>query len=358
MSSISQNALYVDKDCHFSTRSDLGPYKIGHGELLIQTLFSGVNPGDVLHSTLLGMRSMVLGYDFCGRILSASPNSKFKEGDIVAGCTTPGPGRPAKYGAHQSVLVCAEDMAWEVPSGMSCSHAAALTVVVMTAADALYNWFGKPMPSSQTPTGLDKNPLLIWGASSSVGICAVQFARASGVKNILVTASPARHELLKSLGATQCFDYASPTVTDDILAAVEALGQGPLAHALDAVGSMASTPTSAELVARCAPDPGTCLACVVLPDDKRFRLVYALPKDEFIVQTSDMPQPVGIPARVEDHWRSWEALHWAIANYGERFVLPVVDVVAGTAEQGLDTLKQVAELGKGFGKVVIKHPMA
>jgi hypothetical protein len=61
-----------------------------------------------------------------------------------------------------------------------------------------------------------------------------------------VTASPARHELLRTLGATQCFHYASPTVTDDVLAAVEALGQGLLAHALDAVGAMESRVRSLE----------------------------------------------------------------------------------------------------------------
>jgi hypothetical protein len=49
---------------------------------------------------------------------------------------------------------------------------------------------------------------------------------------------------------------------------------------------------------------------------------------------------------------------WAIANYGETFVLPEVSVIAGTADQTLDTLKQVLGLGGGSGKVVIKHPMA
>ncbi len=356
MSSTSHKALYVDEACKFTVCSDLEVHKNGDGELLIETLFSGVNPADVLHATHLGIRSTVLGYDFCGRVLSAPASSQFQEGDIVAGCTASNIGRPTKFGTHQSVFVCSEDMAWKVPANFSHSHAAALTVVAMTAADAMYNLFAKPMPRNHSPADLDKSLMLIWGASSSVGICAVQFARASGVQNILVTASPARHELLRTLGATQCFDYASPTVTHDILAAVEALGQGPLAYALDAVGSMAS-PTSAELVARCAPSPTTSLACVILQGNERFRLVYAMPKDEFVIHLTGMPHPMRIPARPADHQRSWEALQWAVKNYGSGFVLPVVDVVAGTAEQALVAIKQVGEMGRGFGKIVIQHPM-
>ncbi|KAH8896563.1 GroES-like protein [Thozetella sp. PMI_491] len=359
MPAASHKALYVDEHCEFSVRSGLKAHENGDGELLIETLFSGVNPADIKHSTILGYRSMVLGYDFCGRVLSAPAGSPFKDGDIVAGNGIPRIRRPLKYGAHQSVLVCPEEMVWKVPSNVPPSHAAALTVVAMTAADAMYNAFAKPMPGIRTTADPDKSPMLIWGASSSVGVCAVQLARASGVQNIFVTASPARHQLLLSLGATQCFDYASPTVVEDIRAAVEALGQGPLGCALDAVGSMASSPTSAEIVARCAPNPSTILAGVVaLPSDSHgFRPLYGVPKEEFVMHFKGLPQPIVAPARPADHWRAWEALKWVIENYGKGFVLPSVDVIAGTAEEALIAVKQVGETGRGFGKTVIQHPM-
>lgn len=95
-------ALYATEDARFLIRDDIRHEEIEPNELLIETHYSGVNPADVRHSTHLGIRATVVGYDFAGRVLKAPPNSKFNEGDIVAGYTPSGMGRPAKYGAHQS----------------------------------------------------------------------------------------------------------------------------------------------------------------------------------------------------------------------------------------------------------------
>lgn len=109
-------------------------------------------------------------------------------------------GRPTKYGTHQAQYSCPEDLVFSVPSHIPDSHAAALTVVAMTAADTVFNLFKSPLPD--TPAAF-LHLALVWGVSSSVGVCTVQFLRASRCQNILVKASPARHELLKSLGLTR-----------------------------------------------------------------------------------------------------------------------------------------------------------
>src|SRR5699024_4561644 len=116
------------------------------GELLVETIYSGVNPADVKHATLLGIYPAVLGYESCGRIAQTAPGSKFHLGDIVAGYTLTGIGRPAKYGSHQHCLICPEDMVFSVPENLPQRHAACLSVVVMTACDALYNLLKFPLP--------------------------------------------------------------------------------------------------------------------------------------------------------------------------------------------------------------------
>ncbi|KAL2105689.1 hypothetical protein VUR80DRAFT_7887 [Thermomyces stellatus] len=352
MSSQANRALFATQDAEFVVRDDVRPQP-GDGELLIQNIYSGVNPADFKHAVHLGIRSTVIGYDFCGRVLSASAASQFSEGDVVAGYTPSGMGRQSKYGTHQDLLVCPENMAFKVPAHLPQSHAAALAVVAMTAADVVFNLWGLPLPTKPVESA---RPVLIWGASSSVGICALQFARASGCRDIIVTASPGRHELLKSLGATHVFDYSSPTVVEDIAAAVDKLGHGPISYTLDAVGKL-SEPASASMVAQCVTDPTAVFSSVVIQQDQRFRMPVAMTKDDWQIHPPGAPAPISIPARPASHWNAWEALLWAVENYGTLFKLPSVEVFQGTAEAALQEIGKVVRGERGFGKLVIAHPL-
>ena len=187
--------LNVDENLTFGVCRDENIPTPGDGELLIETLYSGANPADIKHSTHLGIYPTRLGYDFFGKVIKTPLGSAFHVGDSVAGYTPTGIGRPAKYGTHQSYVVCPEKMAFSVPEKLPPDHAACLKVVAMTAADALYNLFKLPLPGRSTEGLSGSNiagPLLIWGASTSVGICAIQFAKASGIFPILVTAKGIR----------------------------------------------------------------------------------------------------------------------------------------------------------------------
>lgn len=351
MTSKPGKAVYVREDGSLEIRTDSTHEEAADNELLVEVRYSGVNPADSRHSQL-GIRSTVAGYDFSGRVLSAPNGSQYKEGDIVAGYTPSGIGRPLKYGVHQTHLACPDDMVFKVPANLPETHAAALTVVAMTAADAVFNIFQLPLPTSPVGNAL---PVLIWGASSSVGLCAVQFLRASGCQNILITASPARHELLKSLGATQVFDYNSSTVASDIAAAVEALGQGPIRHAFDAVGTFA-TPSSADLVVQSVKNAEAILASVTKLDGG-FRMPVAYTKDGWRIQPPGAPHAIDLPSRPENHWHAWKALEWAVENYGSRFKLPQVEVFRGTAEDAMREIIMVGGMGRGFGKLVIQQPL-
>ncbi|KAF3398231.1 Protein TOXD [Penicillium rolfsii] len=346
-----QKAVYVDSDTKSLIRTDIPVPEPSENELLIDVHYTGVNPADLRHATGLGIKSTVIGYDFAGRMVKAPAESHFKEGAIVAGYTPSGIPRSHKYGTYQPQLAVPEDMVFSVPSNLPESHAAALTVVSMTAADALYNLFGFPLP---TTPGKYNNPILIWGASSGVGVSAVQFARASGYCNIITTSSPARFDLLKRLGATYTFDYASPTVIADVKAKVEEIGQGPITHALDAVGTIVR-PMSSDQVYKIV-DENAILACVTMALWRRFQMPLATTNSAFKIQPFGTPRPITIPARPKDHIHAWKALQWAVENYGTAFELPPVEVLQVTAEEALAEASKVAAGSRGFGKLVFQLP--
>lgn len=350
--------LYVDENLNFGVCRDENIPTPGNGELLIETLYSGANPADIRHSTHLGIYPTRLGYDFFGKVIVAPPESTFHVGDSVAGYTPTGIGRPIKYGTHQSYLVCPEKMACSVPDNLPPEHAACLKVVAMTAADALYNLFMFPLPDKSTQGVSGSNtakPLLIWGASTSVGICAIQFAKASGIFPILVTASPERHALLSELGATHCFDYKSPSVIEDIKTVLRNWDFDGVPYGFDAVGSPSGV-LSAHLVASCASQDAT-LVSVVVQKDRRFLMPLAATNEDVTLRIPGVPHPITIPARKEDDQRALTALQWAIENYGSRFRLVSVNVFKGRAEDALEELKALADKGRRFGKLAIMHPL-
>lgn len=61
---------------------------------------------------------------------------------------------------------------------------------------------------------------MVWGGSSSVGATAIQLAVAAGVMVVSV-AGEHNYYHVRNLGAAEVFDYKSPTVAEDIIAALE-----------------------------------------------------------------------------------------------------------------------------------------
>ncbi|GMF72164.1 unnamed protein product [Aspergillus oryzae] len=125
-----------------------------------------------------------------------------------------------RYSGFQNFTVLSATLTAPLPPSISYEKAVVLPVSVSTAAAGLFqkDHLNLPHPSlSPQPTG---QTILIWGGSSSVGLSAVQLAHAAGVE-VITTASQHNHALLKSLGVLKVYDYRSPTVVDDIVAALE-----------------------------------------------------------------------------------------------------------------------------------------
>ncbi|RHZ64663.1 hypothetical protein CDV55_103385 [Aspergillus turcosus] len=354
---MSYKTLFADNRAEFSVVESSRAYQLADEEVLVENIFSGVNPADVKHATLLGIVDTVIGYDFCGRVKKVTSKSKLNVGDLVAGYTPSGVGRDSKFGTHQAFTVCPENMLFKVPENLPHEDAACLTVVTMTAADALYNLFNLPLPPplNGSQGSIPAGPLLIWGASSSVGSCALQFAAASGCYPIFVTASPGRHADLKKLGATRCFDYSSPSVLDEMREQLETLQSGSIQYAIDAVGTDPN-PLAADGIESIL-SPNAKLLSVVIRPDKRFQMPNATPHRDFRIHPAGLPHAITIPGKPEARQKPWPALLWAIDRYGQSFRLPPVEIFRGSAEEALEELQKVANGRRGYGKLAIPQPM-
>lgn len=78
-----------------------------------------------------------------------------------------------------------------------------------------------------------KKSIFIAGGAGGVGSFTIQLAKHFGVEIIITTASTAKHEYVKSLGATHAIDYRQANITEEINAVMK--GQG-VEVAIDCVG--------------------------------------------------------------------------------------------------------------------------
>jgi NADPH2:quinone reductase len=147
---------------------DVPDPKPAAGQVLIKVEAAGVNPVETyVRKGIYGPREFPYtpGSDAAGIVESIGPGVKrFKPGDRVytAGSLT---------GAYATKALCAEAMVHPLPDGVSFEEGAALGVPYATAYFGLY--FRGHAEAGEK--------LLVHGASGSVGLAAVQFARAAGL---------------------------------------------------------------------------------------------------------------------------------------------------------------------------------
>jgi NADPH:quinone reductase-like Zn-dependent oxidoreductase len=155
----------------------------GPGEVRIAVRAAGVNASDWKKRKGLMDQELpqTLGYEAAGIVDEVGEGvTDVAPGDRVFGF--------CPDGAAQAQLALLSDYA-PIPPSLDFAAAAALPSAVETAARAL------------DQLGVDRgSTVLINGASGSVGSVAVQLAVARGA-SVIGTGSPARHELLRSLGA-------------------------------------------------------------------------------------------------------------------------------------------------------------
>ncbi|KAJ4008127.1 hypothetical protein NW752_010007 [Fusarium irregulare] len=168
-----------------------------------------------------------------------------------------------KEANHQEYITIPAYLASKIPNGISYQEAVTVSVNLVTVFHTVTSdlklelpW---PVPENYTPKQAD-SPVLIWGASSSVGIYALQVLKHWGFKNLIAVASEKQHDYLRSIGATQTFDYRKTDVVEQILNSMENKPEPKLPYIIDCIGSLNGTLKPLTRIAQ----PGSTVA-VMLP---------------------------------------------------------------------------------------------
>ena len=180
-------------------------------ELLVKVKAAGLNRADLAAARGRGGHGAVgttLGLDWAGEVVEVGAETKggFKPGDRVM-C--------AGAGGYAEYAVCDWGRAVSIPDDMTFEHAATLPVALGTMHDAL-------VTNGRLKAG---ESVLIQGASSGVGLMALQIAKLLGAKLVIGTSTNAdRRARLKEFGADLAIDTKDPNWPDLVLSATN--GQG------------------------------------------------------------------------------------------------------------------------------------
>jgi NADPH:quinone reductase-like Zn-dependent oxidoreductase len=169
-----------------------------HGQVLIKLGAAGVNPVDVAVRTgypLLGDPPFTLGWDIAGVIESTGPGvSAFAPGDEVLGLIA----FPRAGNAYADYVLASSNELIRKPATLTMEQAGGLPLAALTAWQALIGIAG--ISAGQR--------VLIHRAAGGVGHLAIQVAKTRGA-HVIGTASAAKHEYLRSLGADELIDYTT-----------------------------------------------------------------------------------------------------------------------------------------------------
>jgi NADPH:quinone reductase-like Zn-dependent oxidoreductase len=190
----------------------------GPGQLLVRVRAAGVGSTDLV--LLAGKYRfapklpLVPGYEVAGVVEAIGAGvTGFEVGDRVAALTV--------YGGFAELLLREAEHFLPIPDGVCDRDAAAVILNYVTAWQMIYR-FAKVEPGQTA---------LVTGAAGGVGSAVLQLLRLAGVKTY-GTASAAKHETLRKLGATP-IDYRAGTI-DSLTRALHPQGVDCV---FDAVGS-------------------------------------------------------------------------------------------------------------------------
>ncbi|MFE2101649.1 MULTISPECIES: NADP-dependent oxidoreductase [unclassified Streptomyces] len=189
----------------------------GLGEVLVRVHAAGVNPVDWktrASGALIEWGAVpVVGWDVSGTVEAVGPGvGVFQVGDDVFGM----PLFPRQAGGYAEYVVAPARHLAPKPAGLSHVEAAALPLAALTAWQALVD-------AAHVRPG---ERVLVHAAAGGVGHLAVQIAKARGAY-VIGTASAAKHDVVRQLGADEVVDYRSVRFEDvvgDIDVVLDGLG--------------------------------------------------------------------------------------------------------------------------------------
>ena len=185
----------------------------GMTEILVRVHAAAVNPADWktrASGSWAGRRGaedpagrgVILGWDVSGVVEAVGRGvTLFAPGDEVSGM----PLFPHFAGGYSEYAVAPARHFAPKPAGLTHVEAAALPLVSLTAYQALTD-YAKVRPGQR---------VLIHAAAGGVGHVAVQIAKALGA-HVIGTASAAKHDFVRGLGADEVIDYRAVDFADTV----------------------------------------------------------------------------------------------------------------------------------------------
>jgi len=229
-------------------------------EVLIKVIVSGSNPKDWKLPEIRNDWIMNQGDDIAGIVEKVGDKVyEFKPGDRVAAfhrMVTP-------HGSYAEFAIAPAHTTFHIPKETSFEEAATLPLAAMTAAIGLFQRLALPEPWA--PASISRDiPLVIYGASSAVGIYALQLALRSNIHPLICVAGRAKDYVEGFIDRSKgdaIVDYrdGDEAVVKGIKAA---LNGRPLYHALDAVSEGTSAANLAQVLSA---DDGKAKVTFVLP---------------------------------------------------------------------------------------------
>lgn len=173
-------------------------------EVVVLVKAIGINPVETYIRSgrfpFAGQPPVILGWDISGIVESVVPGvHRFAPGDEVFGM----PLFPRAAKAYAERVAAPSRQLARKPAALGHSEAAAVSLAGLTAWQCLVDVAG-------VKSG---DRVLIHGAAGGVGHLAVQIARALGAR-VIATASPAKHDFVRGLGADDVIDYRAVDFTE------------------------------------------------------------------------------------------------------------------------------------------------
>lgn len=227
------------------------PYPVpAAGEIVVRNHAVAVNPVDWIMPYLGALRMFpwikppfILGSDLAGEVVAVGEGvTEVRPGDRVLAMAAGACKQRARSaeGAFQAYSIVLPRLTTVIPDHIAYAEACVIPLGAVTAACGL---FQDDLLALDPPTAHPRPRdewVIIWGGSTSVGSNAIQLAAAAGY-SVLTTASPKNFDYVRALGAAEVFDYNSPTVVADVIAALNGrtvvgaltIGAGSVLRCLD-----------------------------------------------------------------------------------------------------------------------------
>lgn len=184
--------------------------KLRDDYLLVKVVAVALNPTDWKHvAGGMAAEGGLIGCDFSGIVeeVGSAVTKPWSKGDKIMGVAHGGNFVQPDDGAFAEYIVAKGDVQIKKPDTLSFEQAATVPLGATTVGQGLYQKALKlNLPTDPIK---EKTYVLIYAGSTATGALAIQYATLSGY-SVITTCSPRNFGYVKSLGATEAFDYNDP----------------------------------------------------------------------------------------------------------------------------------------------------